>query len=606
MNKTVSINLGGIFFHIDEDAYQKLNRYFDAIKRSLSPDGKDEIMSDIEARIAELLSERIKSEKLVVGQREIDEIITIMGKPEDYRIDEETTGGTYDGATGSADNTGAAGNSTGASGFEYYRTKKFYRDTDGAMVSGVCAGLGHYFRLEPLWIRIIFIVVLIASFGTAALVYILLWILIPPAITTTEKLEMRGEPINISNIEKKVREEFAQVSERLKNVDYDKIGSNVKTSFERVGHGVGDVFKSIFKVIGKILGGLLTLWAGFTLGALLVGFIIVLFATTSVAPGWYPYVELINSGSAPVWLTAVSLFFAIGIPFLGLFLLGLRVLIPNMKSIGSTAGFTLLVLWIASICGCAYFGIQQSAQFSSEGKVVTKSDLNISNEDIFKIKFTFDNYYAKSVNDTRTFELVQDSLGHELILSNEVRLYVLKAEGTKPYIQIERKARGATINDARETAKTIDYSFKVEGNTLILNNYLLTDAASKWHQQEVEVYLYIPEGYTFQADSSVRDYDATDNEFFDLWYDSDQHTYMMGVNKVECFDCVETQEGEPTEELEVEIDTIVAPQPPMPSEVIPASEAQLQQELRAREIELREREMNLREREQQLKNAKTN
>src|SRR5690606_2797812 len=143
MNKTVSINLGGFFFHIDEDAYQKLNRYFDAIKRSLSPDGKDEIMNDIEGRIAELLSEKLKNEKQVVGVREIDEVIAIMGQPEDYKIDEETTGtqSTYY-----------------PPGYNPVRPKKFYRDGDRGMIAGVCAGIAHYFRIDPLWVRILFIV----------------------------------------------------------------------------------------------------------------------------------------------------------------------------------------------------------------------------------------------------------------------------------------------------------------------------------------------------------------------------------------------------------------------------------------------------------------
>ena len=75
MNKTISINLGGFFFHIDEDAYQKLSRYFDAVKRSLSADGRDEIMKDIESRIAELFQERIQNEKQVIGLVEIDTVI---------------------------------------------------------------------------------------------------------------------------------------------------------------------------------------------------------------------------------------------------------------------------------------------------------------------------------------------------------------------------------------------------------------------------------------------------------------------------------------------------------------------------------------------------
>src|SRR5690606_10996867 len=138
MNKTVSINLGGFFFHIDEDAYQKLNRYFDAIKRSLSPDGKDEIMSDIESRISELLSEKLKNDKQVVSIKEVDEVIAVMGQPEDYRIDEDAT-------EPKQQQTYYTPN------YDLPPSRKFYRDGDRNIIAGVCAGVAHYFRIDPLW-----------------------------------------------------------------------------------------------------------------------------------------------------------------------------------------------------------------------------------------------------------------------------------------------------------------------------------------------------------------------------------------------------------------------------------------------------------------------
>jgi len=91
MNKTININLGGIFFHIDEIAYQKLKRYLDAVRRSLSddPKGRDEIITDIESRIGELLSDKVKDVRQVVNEQDIDEVIEVMGKPEDYMVDDE-------------------------------------------------------------------------------------------------------------------------------------------------------------------------------------------------------------------------------------------------------------------------------------------------------------------------------------------------------------------------------------------------------------------------------------------------------------------------------------------------------------------------------------
>jgi phage shock protein PspC (stress-responsive transcriptional regulator) len=157
MNKTVNINLGGLFFHIDENAYQKLNRYFDAIKRSLSnSSGQDEIMKDIEMRIAEIFSEQQISDKHVIGLKEVDAMIAIMGQPEDYRLEEE-------------------GETQGTPPPNYTKTsKKLYRDIDNNLLGGVAAGFGHYLGIDALWIRLILVILLFASFFTFAFIYLLL------------------------------------------------------------------------------------------------------------------------------------------------------------------------------------------------------------------------------------------------------------------------------------------------------------------------------------------------------------------------------------------------------------------------------------------------
>ncbi|GAW89982.1 hypothetical protein FPS14_contig00036-0014 [Flavobacterium psychrophilum] len=183
MNKTVNMNLGGFFFHIDEDAYQKLNRYFDAIKKSLSSDGREEIMNDIESRVSELFSEKLTGAKQVISLKEVDGVIAVMGQPEDYKIEDEAP---------RQPNYNYA--SSGS--------RKLYRDKENGIIGGVLAGLGYYFGIDKVWLRLIMLVLLL-SFGTGFLLYIILWIVMPEAVTTTEKLEMQGEPINISNIEKK-------------------------------------------------------------------------------------------------------------------------------------------------------------------------------------------------------------------------------------------------------------------------------------------------------------------------------------------------------------------------------------------------------------------
>jgi phage shock protein PspC (stress-responsive transcriptional regulator) len=295
MNKTVNINLGGMVFHIDEDAYQKLSRYFDAIKRSLSnANGQDEIIKDIELRIAELISEKHNSDKQVISIKEIDEIITVMGQPEDYRIEDDAT--------------------TSSNTYNDIRTnKKLYRDKENSMVGGVLAGLGHYFGIDKVWLRILFLVMVLA-WGTGVLAYIILWIVMPEAVTTAEKLEMKGEPVTISNIEKKVREEFDTVSEKIKNVDYDKMGNQVKTGAEKFATSIGDVLMSVFKVFAKFLGVILILSSLAMLVILFIG-VFTLGSTAFIDFPWQDFVNAGNFSDYPIWAFGVLMFIAVGIPF---------------------------------------------------------------------------------------------------------------------------------------------------------------------------------------------------------------------------------------------------------------------------------------------------
>lgn len=546
MNKTVSINLGGFYFHIDEDAYQKLNRYFDAIRRSLSPDGKDEIMSDIEGRIAELLSEKMKNDNQVVGNTEVEEIMAVMGQPEDYRIDEETTGDK---------------NTYTASDFNYApRTKKFYRDSEKSIISGVCAGLAHYFRIDPLWIRILFILSLFISFGTSVFIYILLWILIPKAITTTEKLEMTGEPINISNIEKKVKEEIDSIAGKLQNVDYDRLGANAKSGAEKIGSGIGSVFSALFTGFAKVIGALITVTSAIMLGVVVVFFISLLFTSTLKSSMWYPWVGGFNYTDMPLWLMGTAAFFAVAIPLFMIFLLGLKILVDNLKPIGNITKFTLLALWVISFVGIIYIGISQATEINEEGKTVSKQDINLQENETLHIKFRYNDYFAKSVYASDGFRFTQDSLGNNVIYSNDISFTVLKTDAKKPFIQIEKISNGRTSTEARKRAEKIKYYFKFEGNTLTLDNYLLTDLTNKYRNQKVEIYLYLPEYTTFQCDDSVTQYDDSDNGFFDMmWDDADEHEYMMQANKVECLTCPKDDEAE--------VDAPSPPSPPSSAEV---------------------------------------
>ena len=519
MNKTVNINLGGMFFHIDEDAYQKMTRYFDAIKRSLSnSSGHDEIIKDIEMRVSELLNEKQKSDKYVIGLKDVDEVIAVMGQPEDYIIEDELKGtNTYNSNT-------------------TRRTKKLYRDREKGMIGGVSAGLGHYFGIDAVWIRIVLILLVFAGFGTGILAYIILWIVTPEAITTTEKLEMTGEPVTISNIEKKVREEFENVSDKIKNVDYDRYGNQIKTGAGKIGNSFGDFIMTIFKIFAKFLGVILIITGVTVLFFLLIG-IFTLGSGAFIDFPWQGFIEAGNFTDYPIWAFGLLMFFAVGIPFFFLALLGFKLLAPNMKSIGNIAKYTLLALWLIAVALAISIGIKQASAFAVDGRVVKKETINLNPSDTLFIKFKHNDYFAKNVEDRNDFMVTQDSTGTDIIYSNEVSFKIEKTEEKLPYLQVEKEASGKSLSEAKNRAEQIKYSYKIIGNQLILENYLLTELKNKYRDQEIEITLFVPEGLLLKVDSSVQNYDRSDDEYFNLHYSSDNYTYKVENSQIKCLNC---------------------------------------------------------------------
>jgi len=538
MNKTVNINLGGMFFHIDEDAYQKLTRYFEAIKRSLSnSSGQDEIIKDIEMRVSELLTEKQKTDKHVVAMKDVDEVIAVMGQPEDYRIDEEGTENT---------STNFASSS---------KTRKLYRDTENGMVGGVLAGLGHYFGIDKVWLRI-FLLIMIFAWGTGVLAYIILWIVMPEAKTTAEKLEMTGEPVTISNIEKKVREEFETVSEKFKNANYDEMGNRVKTGAEKIGSSFGNFIIAVLRAFSKFLGVILIITGLFVLAALFIG-VFTLGSSSVIDVPWQGFIEAGNFTDYPVWTFGLLMFFAVGIPFFFLSLLGFKLLSPNLKSIGNIAKYTLLAIWLISISLAITIGIKQATAFAIDGRVVQKETIKLNPTDTLYIKFKHNDYFAKSINEHNDFKITLDSTGNDVIYSNNVSFRISKTDEKLPYIQIEKEAKGKTLFEAKQRAEKIKYGYKIIGNQLILDNYLLTDLKEKFRNQEIEITLYLPKETLFKADSSLQDYDRSDDEYFNLHYSSSDYIYKVENNQVKCLNCPKEENEYNDVENSAENDSVV-------------------------------------------------
>ncbi len=553
MNKTVNINLGGMFFHIDEDAYHKLTRYFDAIKRSLSnSSGQDEIIKDIEMRVSELLTEKQKTEKHVVALKDVDEVIAVMGQPEDYRIDDEETGNT-------TTKTSSTSNS-----------RKLYRDKDNGMVGGVLAGLGHYFGIDKVWLRI-FILIMVFVFGTGILAYIILWIVMPEAQTTSEKLEMTGEPVTISNIEKKVREEFDIVSDKIKNANYDEMGNRVKTGAEKIGSSLGDFIIAVLRVFSKFLGVILIITGLFIIAALFIG-VFTLGSSSIIEVPWSGFIEAGNFTEYPIWTFGLIMFLTVGIPFFFLALLGFKLLSPNLKSIGNIAKYTLLAIWIIAVSLAITVGLRQASAFAIDGRVVKKEAINLNPTDTLLLKFKHNDYFAKNVYDTSNFKITIDSTGRNVIYSNNVSIKIAQSDTKSAYIQIEKEAKGKSLFEAKQRAEKIKYSYKVIGNQLVFDNYLLTELQEKFRDQEIELTLFLPLGTLLKMDDSMRHYDQTDSDYFSWNPDNRNEIYKVEADKIKCQNCVSEGENVSVESNAKENDSVVTTTVTVNGEVVKINE----------------------------------
>jgi phage shock protein PspC (stress-responsive transcriptional regulator) len=194
MKRTFSVNLGNKVYNIDDDAYMRLKDYLDRIESYFSDQKeREDIISDIEMRISELFTVRLGSNKQVITYTDVEQVIKIMGDPREISGADEQPQSSQQRISGS---------------------RRIYRDPDDRMIGGVCGGLAAYLGIDPVIVRILFVLFLI--FGIGAMVYIILWIVVPEARTTAQKLEMRGDTVNVSNIGTFVKEEFESMKKNFR------------------------------------------------------------------------------------------------------------------------------------------------------------------------------------------------------------------------------------------------------------------------------------------------------------------------------------------------------------------------------------------------------
>ena len=520
MNKTVNINLAGIFFHVDEDAYKVLRNYLDTIKMSFkNTEGSLEIIADIEARIAELFSELLQSKAEVISLKEVEDVIAIMGQPEDY-LDEEALNEEQP-SFDSQSNTNI--------------NKKLYRDISDRYISGVCSGIGHYIGLDSLWVRLIFILLLFVSAGTIVPIYIILWVLVPEAITTADKLRMTGQPINVSNIEKKIKDGFSSVSDGVKQVDFKKHGNQIKSSSKTVVDGLIKVLSVGLTLFGKFIG-LILIIVSISIFIGLISFVLSINIIDFVNLPLSNEIQLTTN--IPAWLLSILVAVSFGIPIFLLFYLGLKVIMSNLKSIGRVAKLTLLGLWICSLIGWMIYGVKQFSEFSHDSKIDQYETLYTTSDTLY-VKMIPHYFIDKELHRDNDIDLEYDEEGNCIIYSQNIRLVVKSTKESSPYMVIEKNASGKTYQMAKSRASNINYDWELTPNDeLLLNGYFTSTPDQLNRDQHIEITLFMPEGMIIYAYDNTYSYHRNTSGYGDILDNGKEEKYLKILNnELQCLDC---------------------------------------------------------------------
>ena len=531
MRKTLNINLGGMAFIIDENAFELLHTYLEALKHKFNNEAeRAEIMNDIEARIAEMLNQRLQSRKEVIGIEDVQFVTDAMGKPEDIAGEEP------------AENAGAENKTTATSATTSTTAapvkKRLFRDPDDAKVGGVISGLCHYFGInDPTWMRIAALILIYFTAGTVILVYFLLLVIVPKAQTAAEKLQMKGEPININTIEKEIKEAANKAGESVNKFVHDQ---NI---FERLWGATVSIFRVFLKLFAI---------ADIFIAMMLLIVVSILFIMFYVLGGtqYNEAARLIVDSSGTIRFFSIGFLLFFATPLIALIYLGLKILLGQRSRVRWLKA-ALLVGWVLGLIFLIGSGYQVLSNFRIPG---TKT------QDIVLMQPAHGTLYVQ-LTDTTGKRLSKDmedddedynfninSQGNLVVGGvdyNEIgrigmgkpALQLMASENDSFYIQELINAHGKSKTDAIKNAEMVIYSFVQSDSVLNLTSSIYINKTDKYRGQNMKIRIAIPEGKKISFADNIDLWRANvkgDPNYDDTYFANTTWTVEKG--KVKCIE----------------------------------------------------------------------
>lgn len=492
MKKILQTNIGGRPFHLDEDAYSIIRDYLDSLKAYFSKeeDAGKEIIEDIEDRLAELLISRISEKKQVVDIEDVNFAIKTLGKIEEFEF--------------------TRNEKIESEPVNYNRRdyRKLFRDPDDYYIGGVCGGLASYLNIDPLWMRILFVVLIFAN-GFGVLLYLIFWLIVPKARTTAEKLQMKGEPVTIENIKRSVSDEYGKVTSTWKNSETLRKG---RSAAEEILSVIGRIIVVFFKIILGIIG-FAFLMAGI---AIMLGVGAVIFAKKAIFIDGnrfdLPDIAGLFNDPAVATIIIICLIVLIAIPIIALIVGGIK-LIFNIRSRNRALTITAVTAWFLALI---IFGVMLLSENDKIIPRVTNSNtVDLSPVKSSKLYISVDENVG--FRDLTTYSIFNYNFyvsRDKRTILGKPRLIIREGGNDYPQLTIRKVVRNVDPELPDYYFEKIEYNWEQNDSVIILDKFFTVDKEEKWNFPQVELVLEVPQNKQYEL---LDDVDELVNDYNDHW-----------------------------------------------------------------------------------------
>lgn len=591
MKKNISINISGIIFHIEEDGYDVLKKYLDSISKYFASfEDSAEIMADIESRIAEIFLSKLSEGKQVITLDDVNALVATMGSVRDFKAAEADGDSEETASQESSEDAGDNKSFKEETKYTYHPPKQLVRDQKRKILGGVCAGLGHYLNVDPVWVRLLFalitatygvgllvyvvmwiampgsydleepatakkmfrdpenkvlagvsggiaayfgidiivvrilFVVFTITVGIGLLVYIVLWIILPEARTITDRMQMQGEPVTLSNIESNIKKNL-DVKEGEEESVLVKILLLPFRVIAFLIEGLAKILGPLTEVLRVIIGAFITVIGFGLVFSVIVAIGLILGILTFPWP-WlldqsdiaFPLETIRNL--IPGWMALAGCIAAI-IPCILVILLGLSIM-SKRTLISAPFGWAMFVLFFVSL-GALSFGIPQIAySFKEVGE--------------YKVEKVF------PIDSKKTLVFRINEVGMDDY--DAVALTLRGYEGKDLKLAMGFEAHGSTKQNAIENAQMVEYNVEQQDSILIFDSNIRFKNDAIFRAQRLKQVLYIPYDHPFSLDETSSNFIS---QYID-WEYKDGYTWKMTQKGLECINCPQKEDA-PTDEL---------------------------------------------------------